>query len=74
MELLQKAKDITNSAVVADRKLMEGFELWGEPLANQQQVNMMHNAANAVKNELVTIRPSSIHLLSSIISGCLMNK
>lgn len=51
MELLQKAKDITNSAVVADRKLMEGFELWGEPLANQQQVNMMHNAANAVKNE-----------------------
>lgn len=50
-ELLQKAKDITNSAVVADRKLTEGFELWGEPLANQQQVNMMRNAANAVKNE-----------------------
>lgn len=50
-ELLQKAKDITNSAVVADRKLTEGFELWGEPLANQQQVNMMRAAANAVKNE-----------------------
>ena len=50
-ELLQKAKDITNSAVVADRKLTEGFELWGEPLANQQQVNMMRSAANAVKNE-----------------------
>lgn len=50
-ELLQKAKEYTNSAVVAERKLTEGFELWGEPLANQQQVNMMRKAANAVKDE-----------------------
>lgn len=50
-ELLQKAKEFTNSAVVAERRLTEGFELWGEPLANQQQVNMMRKAANAVKDE-----------------------
>lgn len=50
-ELLQKAKEYTNSAVVAERRLTEGFELWGEPLANQQQVNMMRMAANAVKDE-----------------------
>lgn len=50
-ELLQKAKEYTNSAVVAERRLTEGFELWGEPLANQQQVSMMRKAANAVKDE-----------------------
>ena len=50
-ELLQKAKEYTNSAVVAERRLTEGFELWEEPLANQQQVNMMRKAANAVKDE-----------------------
>lgn len=50
-ELFQKAKEYTNSAVVAERRLTEGFELWGEPLANQQQVSMMRKAANAVKDE-----------------------
>lgn len=50
-ELLQKAKEYTNSAVVAERRLTEGFELWGEPLANQQQINMMRKAVNAVKDE-----------------------
>lgn len=50
-ELLQKAKEYTNSAVIAERRLTEGFELWGEPLANQQQVTMMRKAANAVKDE-----------------------
>lgn len=50
-ELLQKAKEYTNSAVVAERRLTEGFELWGEPLANQQQVSMLRKAANAVKDE-----------------------
>ena len=50
-ELLKKAQEMSNSAVLADRKLTDGFELWGEPLANQQQVNMMRSAATAVKNE-----------------------
>lgn len=50
-ELLKKAQEISNSAVLADRRLSDGFELWGEPLANQQQVTIMRNAASAVKNE-----------------------
>lgn len=50
-ELLKKAQEMSNSAVLADRKLTDGFELWGEALANQQQVSMMQKAANAVKNE-----------------------
>ncbi len=50
-ELLKKAQEMSNSSVLADRKLTDGFELWGEPLANQQQVGMMRDAASAVKNE-----------------------
>lgn len=50
-ELLKKAKDMSNSAVLAERKLYEGFELWGEPLANQQEVGMMRKACTAVKDE-----------------------
>lgn len=51
MELLKKAHEISNSAVLADRRLSDGFELWGEPLANKQQVTMIRNAASDVKNE-----------------------
>lgn len=50
-ELLEKARDMSNDAVLAARKLTEGFELWGEPLANSQEVGMMRTAANAVKEE-----------------------
>ena len=50
-ELLERAQKMSNSAVLADRKLTDGFELWGEPLANQQQVSRMRSAAQAVKNE-----------------------
>ncbi len=50
-ELLEKAQKMSNSAVLADHKLTDGFELWGEPLANQQQVSRMRSAAQAVKNE-----------------------
>ncbi len=50
-ELLKKALEMSNSSVLADRKLTDGFELWGEPLANQQQVSMMRRAASAVKDE-----------------------
>lgn len=51
VELVKKAQELSISAVLADRKLTDGFELWGEPLANQHQATMMRNAANAVKNE-----------------------
>lgn len=50
-ELLKKAQDLSNSAVIANRKLTDGFELWGEPLANSTEITMMRTACDAVRNE-----------------------
>ena len=50
-ELLKKAQEMCNNAVILERRLTDGFELWGEPLANTQQVSMMRGACTAVKNE-----------------------
>ena len=50
-ELLRKAQEMSSKAVLEERRLTDGFELWGEPLASQQQVNRMRSAAQAVKNE-----------------------
>lgn len=50
-ELLKKAQEMCNNAVILERRLTDGFELWGEPLANAQQVSMMREACTAVKNE-----------------------
>lgn len=50
-ELLKKAQEMCNNAVILERRLTDGFELWGEPLANAQQVSMMRSACTAVKNE-----------------------
>lgn len=50
-ELLKKAQEMCNNAVILERRLTDGFELWGEPLANAQQVSMMCESCTAVKNE-----------------------
>ncbi len=50
-ELLRKAEEQNRSAVLAERALTEGFELWGEPLADERQVTAMRDAAHAVKKE-----------------------
>jgi hypothetical protein len=50
-KLLAKAQEMANSAVLSDNKLNNGFELWGEPLANAAQVDSLHSACSAVKNE-----------------------
>ena len=50
-ELLKKALDMSNSAVLANQKLNNGFELWGEPLVNTQQLARMQKACAAVKEE-----------------------
>ncbi|WP_347283185.1 DUF6079 family protein [Bacteroides caecimuris] len=50
-ELLKKTQEMCNNAVILERRLTDGFELWGEPLANSQQVSMMRGACTAVKNE-----------------------
>ena len=40
-ELLKKAQELCNSAVLTERKLTDGFELWGEPLVNAQVLQMV---------------------------------
>ena len=50
-ELLKKAQELCNSAVLTERKLTDGFELWGEPLVNAQVLQKMRNACTDVKNE-----------------------
>lgn len=49
--LLKKAQDLCNSAVISERKMSEGFDLWGEPLVNSQMMQKMQSACSAVKNE-----------------------
>lgn len=50
-QLLSKALNLSNSAVVSSRKLQESFELWGEPLASLQSVAKMQSACNEVRDE-----------------------
>jgi len=50
-ELLTKARGLSNSAVLAARRLTEGFELWGELLANTMEIAKMRKACEAVRDE-----------------------
>lgn len=50
-KLVKAAQDICNTAVVWEKKLSEGFELWGEPLVNSQVLQNMQDACAAVKTE-----------------------
>lgn len=50
-ELLKKAQELCNTAVLSARKLVEGFELWGEPLANSAEITNMQRACSAVRDE-----------------------
>lgn len=50
-QLLKRAQERSNSAVRAEQKLINGFELWGEPLVNSQQRARMQRACTNVKNE-----------------------
>lgn len=50
-ELLSKAHKLANDAVLAENKLNNGFELWGELLANATEVSMLHKACAVVKDE-----------------------
>ena len=50
-QLLKKAQDMSKSAVLANQKLNNGFELWSEPLVNAQQLMRMQKACTAVKDE-----------------------
>ena len=50
-ELLQKAKELSTSAAVAEDRLNNDFELWGESLANAAQVASLREASIAVRDE-----------------------
>lgn len=50
-DLLTKAKDLSNSAVIANQRLTGDFNLWSEPLVNASDKDRMRKACEAVKNE-----------------------
>jgi len=50
-ELLKQAQALSNEAVIANQKLVNGFDLWGEPLANSTNVSAMQKACAAVRDE-----------------------
>lgn len=50
-QLLIKAQETSNSAVLANQKLNNGFELWNEPLVDAQHLIAMQKACAAVKDE-----------------------
>jgi hypothetical protein len=50
-QLLAKAQEMSNSAVMAANKLNNGFDLWGEPLVSSTDLNRLRDACNAVRNE-----------------------
>lgn len=50
-QLLKKAQETSSSAVLANQKLNNGFELWNEPLVDAQHLIAMQKACAAVKDE-----------------------
>ena len=52
-ELLKQAQSLTNAAVKVENKLnpLTEFNLWGDPLADIQQIQKMKDACIAIKNE-----------------------
>lgn len=50
-QLLKKAQEISNTAVIASQKLNNSFELWNEPLVDAQHLFAMQKACTAVKDE-----------------------
>ena len=50
-QLLKKTQETSNSAVLVNQKLNNGFELWNEPLVDAQHLIAMQKACAAVKDE-----------------------
>lgn len=50
-DLLSRARELSNAAVMAMRKLNDSFDLWGEMLVNQTEMNNMRKACEAVRDE-----------------------
>lgn len=50
-ELLAKAKELSTSAAVSERKLADGIMLWDEPLVNVAEAQKLRDACTAIKDE-----------------------
>ena len=50
-QLIQAAQNLCSDAVIGTRKLSDGFELWGESLADSQMKAKMQSACDKVKEE-----------------------
>lgn len=50
-QLLAKALEVSNSAVLATSKINNGFELWGEPLVGTINLNRLQKACDSVRSE-----------------------
>ena len=50
-QMLKKAQEASNAAVLANQKLNSGFELWNEPLVDARHLLTMQKACAAVKDE-----------------------
>ena len=50
-KLLEKAKELCNLAVTQKQKLINGFELWNEALANTAEISSMEKACEAIRDE-----------------------
>lgn len=50
-QLLSKTQALTNSCVMNKETINQTFELWGEPLLNQQQIEQVSKACDDLKNE-----------------------
>lgn len=49
--LMTRANELSSGSVFAARKLIDGFELWGEPLVSTTKMNHMKKACEAVRDE-----------------------
>jgi len=50
-KLLAKAKELSTSAAVSERKLADGIMLWDEPLVNAAEAQKLRDACAAIKDE-----------------------
>ncbi len=50
-QLLTRAQELSNAAVLSARTLQNNFALWGEPLANGPLISKMQKACVAVRDE-----------------------
>ena len=60
-QLLKKAQETSNAAVLVNQKLNNGFELWNEPLVDAQHlIAMQKSLCSSLRMNSAIILPGSI--------------